>query len=121
MRQRRRFRAGLQFGDDDAARLLRRRGIDEHDHIDAGQPLRQFRRQLVAGERFHAAAGFVPQRLRHHLPYRVVAPQRIAVADDEGGRGYSAAAFIPLPAASSACDRSPMMSSMCSMPIDSRM
>jgi len=80
----------------------------------------------MAGDRLHPFdGGRTDEGTGHRLTHCVIAAQRIAVTDDKRlrcrRRYYSAAAFIPPPAASNACDRSPMMSSMCSMPIDSRM
>jgi hypothetical protein len=117
---RRRFRLDVCGAD-----LTRRQvhsSIDEYRQLNPSEPLGKFGHKLLAAH--HLNSGGRGKRLCHYLANGVVAAQRIAVTDDQSlprqGYSYSAAALSPPPAASSACDRSPIMSSMCSIPTDRR-
>src|SRR5689334_12472220 len=128
MRQGCRYSPALQRCDRDMSERCFGVGVDEDRQRCCSELYSQLRGKLVATDHGY---GFARECLGGDATNRIVAAQRVAVTDDQRARrsppsrgvggAYSAAAFNPLPAASSACDRSPMMSSMCSMPTDSLM
>ena len=112
---------------DPSHRLLRHRCSRAARHRLVAR-LRRCRGDRACPRARHAAAACIVYAIEaaHFTPGAQPSPAVTQAAHEVAerilaGAGYSAAAFIPPPAASSACDRSPMMSSMCSMPTDSRM
>ena len=77
-------RRAAQWGNGDTTGLNAGRGINEDDQIDHGEVLSQFRCELKANHDVGAVDGcLVPKCLGHSLAYRIIATQRIAIADDE--------------------------------------
>jgi hypothetical protein len=69
----------------DFARLALRVGVNKHGALRLAEPLGKFRGELMAGDYLGVLAGQLLRQQTASVPAEsVIAPQRIAVADDKG-------------------------------------